>query len=159
MGLGTAKASNKCHQFLAFFLSERGRNSTMERKETLYKKSEQRGASGWIKAIITRPSRHQHIHCLYFGFQRKRFVSRMCFHERPIPVFCIKFYFFLKFSNNIISETVIRKTKTHDLLPRRHLPRLMINPPPLQYQPTLRCPNVSQPYLITGIKRSFHRTT
>ena len=37
-----ARASNKCHQSLAFFPSEMGRNSMMEGKETLYRRKNER---------------------------------------------------------------------------------------------------------------------
>jgi hypothetical protein len=138
----------------------------------------------WVKGMrvgrkkaFTRPSPRQHVHCLNFGFRRKRIMSRVCFHERQILVFCIKFFFKKNPFSNVLQ--VREEAKTHDLLQRRqHLlslpclfqilsehvhnrPQPMINPPlaPLQYQSTLHRPDISQPNLTTGSECSFHRTS
>ena len=46
------------------------------------------------KTLFTRLSGpRQHVHCLDLGFRRKSIMSGVCFHERPILIFCIKFLF------------------------------------------------------------------
>ena len=80
--------------------------STIGGKETLYKDKVKGWAKGheWVDESHNYP--RQHVHNLHFGFCKKRIMSGMCFHERPISVFCIKF----KKKKNTFSEHIISKT-------------------------------------------------